>query len=482
MSQLSRREFLGAAATTLSAWSCASTPRNATADPRRVVVLGGGISGLVVALELMERGFDVLVLEARNRPGGRIHTVREGFPDGLYAEAGAKHVVADADLLALFRKVNVEITQPVRPPPKKRVVHFNGARTVLEPGQEPPARGPRLTAEEEALGFQGLLDRYFDVVKGEDPRAPQWPPARLVELDALSGHDYLVKRGASEGFVADMQQSFCPNGDIKAISALALMRDIASFMHEVQWKGGGRVVGGTDKLPRRIAELLGPRILYEAQVQRVEQRNGDVQVTFTRGGQPQQLVASRVVCTLPAPIVRELELVPDLEGEHRRALTELQHAVVARVFVASRTRFWADRGESGDVETDLPVGTVKDETLLLPGTGGVLGTYVVGPQAQRLAQLGEQERLSAVLDDMERAQPGLREHMVASASVLWSEEPFSRGAYAWFSPGQLTRWGALLRKPRGRMHFAGDYTSHRPGFMHGALASARRVIDEIVRG
>jgi len=125
---------------------------------------------------------------------------------------------------------------------------------------------------------------------------------------------------------------------------------------------------------------------------------------------------------------------------------------------------------------------VRDESERLPGPGGVLGVYATRAEARRLARLSEPERVARVLEQVERAQPGMRAHCVATASKCWDSEPFIRGAYAFFQPGQLEAFGEPLRRAEGRLHFCGDHTSRRPGFMHGAVASAWRVVDEITRG
>jgi monoamine oxidase len=122
---------------------------------------------------------------------------------------------------------------------------------------------------------------------------------------------------------------------------------------------------------------------------------------------------------------------------------------------------------------------VRDETDGLPGTAGILGVYATRAGSRRLASLSDSDRVAALLGDVERVHPGMRAHFVAGASTCWDSNPFQRGAYAYFKPGQLTRVAPHLARAEGRVHFAGDHTSHRPGFMHGALASAHRVLAEI---
>jgi monoamine oxidase len=179
-------------------------------------------------------------------------------------------------------------------------------------------------------------------------------------------------------------------------------------------------------------------------------------------------------------VLRGLATEPALSREKRRAFEELTLESITRVWVETDERFWLVRGESGRVDTDSPLGPVRDESEGLPGAPGILGVYTKRAEARRLAAMSEEQRVEDVLELMQAAQPGVREHLLAAASKCWDTDPRQLGAYAYFKIGQLTTLGPQLSTPEGRLHFAGDYTSHRPGFMHGALASARRVVAEIV--
>lgn len=100
-------------------------------------------------------------------------------------------------------------------------------------------------------------------------------------------------------------------------------------------------------------------------------------------------------------------------------------------------------------------------------------------EAQRLADLGDDARQRTIVDFFDLAQPGVKQGVVAWTSKCWSSDPFQRDAYAYFTVGRLTSVGPALARAEGRLHFAGDHASHRPGFMHGALAAADRVVREI---
>ena len=127
---MQRRSFLTGM---LALAACSGTPRSRAPqrDPKagRIVVVGAGLSGLVIAYRLMQHGYDVLVIEATARPGGRIRTIR-GWPDGLYVEAGATHVLGDPELVALIRELGVATGTPAPRAKLARVSHLRGERRI----------------------------------------------------------------------------------------------------------------------------------------------------------------------------------------------------------------------------------------------------------------------------------------------------------------------------------------------------------------
>ena len=191
------------------------------------------------------------------------------------------------------------------------------------------------------------------------------------------------------------------------------------------------------------------------------------------------MTADHVVLALPPPLLRRIAFDPPLSGDKVQALDQIKLENVTRAWVQTSERFWVKRGESGRVDTDSPLGPVRDESEGAMGATGVLGLYVKRREARRLAELPDDERQRTCLEFFELAQPGVKETLVAASSKCWSSDPYQQGAYVYFSVGQLTSLGPALARPEGRLHFAGDHASHRPGFMHGALAAADRVVEEI---
>ncbi len=148
----------------------------------------------------------------------------------------------------------------------------------------------------------------------------------------------------------------------------------------------------------------------------------------------------------------------------------------------SRRRFWVDQGFSGEAYTDLPVMITFEATSHQEGhRRGILFSQMVGPQARQVTAMPERERIGFTVRTTEKMFPGISAHFEGGASKCWDEDEWSRGAYAWFKPGQMTTLMPYVATPEGRIHFAGEHTSPWFGFMQGALESGIRAAREIER-
>ncbi len=447
---------------------------------KRVVVVGAGLAGLAAAYELTQRGHDVIVLEARTRPGGRVLTLRHPFADDLYVEAGPISIPNHHDFTRGYvERFGLKLIELQRQ--RNSVLHVQGRR--IAPVTEGPLRWPagyELTEEERGLGRLGLDEKYVHPVLDEigDPTAAGWPPAELAKYDRITYAAFLKSRGASAGAVARAGLGFRGSwGDgIDSYSALDGLREIAL---QRERRSGDVIEGGMDRFPRAFARHLPDRIRYGAAVVRIERDQGSVRAVYEQAGATHTVEADRLVCAIPFSVLRTVEVVPRFSGDKRRAIEQLSHSSVARVYVQFRRRFWADSGLSGDAFTDLPVSHVMHSTAVQPGPRGVLEAYITGSVARRVTAMSERERLRLTLDDMAELFPGAREHAEGGTSKCWDEDPWARGEYCWFKPGEMTSLWPHIAPPEGRVHFAGEQASVWPGWMQGALESGNRAAREV---
>lgn len=448
--------------------------------PRRVIVLGAGLAGLVAAYELQAAGHDVTVIEASARPGGRVRTLREPFTDGLHAEAGALFVPHGHNLTLRYARQFGLALQPALPLFESRLYYVRGRRVV---GGTRDADWPfELTAEEKALGRAGLWQRYVrDALElVGDVTEPGWPsPSKLGQLDRMSAAEFLRSRGASAGAIALLRVGFLDMmaDGIESYSALQMLQRVA-----LSERAGQRyhlIGGGAERLVEAFARALAGKIRYRSPVVRIEAGEHGVGVVTMADGRHDRLVAERLICAVPFTALRRVDLAAPLTAAKRRAIQELAYTSVLRVFMQFETRKWIGENLQVLTSTDMPIQWLYEHTVNHPGRRGILEAQAVGAPARRLGALAEHERIALALSQVEQIYPGARAHYERGTTYSWDHDPWARGAFAYFRPGEMTAMLPLLAQPEGRVHFAGDHTSLWSGWMQGALESGLRAAREV---
>jgi monoamine oxidase len=487
---LDRRTFLRRAAAGAAALSAGVVPRGLTSfvarpdragAPQKIIVIGAGMAGLSAAQQLVENGHDVTILEARTRPGGRVFTMREPFADGLYAEGGAMQVFdSHSRVQRYIQQFGLE-TDAIHPAPGVGLLHVKGHRIEMTPGER-VAWPFELKDDERSLDVRGLGDKYVTpaVIEVMEAEASD-PMLRAFEkYDRMTFAEFLRGRGASPNAIAIIAVGLVSGlGDgAERVSALDLLREAA---HRRARKDSFTIRGGTDRLPKAIAAKLADRIQYATPVVRLEQSSNGVRVVALKAGTPQTFEGDRIVCTIPFSVLRRLEVSPALPRDKQTAVEQLKYTSVTRVFVQTRTRFWLAAGLSANASTDLPVMGIYERAINQPGTRGLIESYMAGAGARRAMAMTPSERLTSTLDGMAKVYPQIREQYEGGTSKSWDDDEWSRGAYAWFEPGEMMSFMPVIVRPEGRIHFAGEHASTQPGWMEGAVESAERVVREIDR-
>jgi monoamine oxidase len=450
-----------------------------TGAAKKVIVIGAGLAGMSAAYELTQAGHDVTVLEARTRSGGRVWTLRDSFPEGLYAEAGATNVFDNHDWTMKYVKLLSVALDPMESTTGAAIYYIRGKRVILKPGS--PVDWPLdLKADEKGLGRGALWAKYVVPVLKElgDVEAADWPPASLKRYDRMSFAEFLRQQGASPGAMEILKLGLADQlGDgAEAVSALDLLREAAP---RAVVKQVFSIRGGSDTLPRAFAAKLGDRIHFGMPVVKIEHDARGVRVICSQAGGQQTFTAEYLICAIPFAVLKRVEISPGFSPDKQQTIAQLGNTSVVRVFLQTRKRFWLEEGLSGAATTDLPIMTAYDKAHYLPGTRGMLEAYVAGAKARKMAAMTAGERLKFIVQQTEQILPHLREHYEGGASVCWDEDEWARGAYAWFKPGQMDTLLPHIARAEGRVHFAGDHTSPWPGWMNGALESGNRAAREV---
>ena len=449
-----------------------------TTNPKKVLVLGAGMAGLAAAYELIKAGHQVQVLEARDRPGGRVSTARDVFAEGLYAEEGAVGF-SEAYTTAVKYIEEFGLERKPYPMPQRPVVHYlDGKRFVVTPGE--PVDWPyELSAEEKELGPWGLVTKYIiETLPPEISKTEQWNKVPLITLDEMSLADYMRAMGASEGAIKLVQNSQWFAAVPEETSALSVaVSDVGLFL------GGTPFVldGGNDRLPSAMAEKIKEHIQYGVVISSINDDGKQVSVRANKGGNEASFSADHVICSFPAPVVANLEFQPPLKPEVKEAFQAMPYLDVTRTYLQVDRPFWLQKGVSGTAVTDLPIGGVSGYTHSTEPEEhpAILESYVAGPQAERLGKQPKQEIVQQTLKAMEKVHPGVEEHFQDAHVKAWGKDPYSQGGISWPSPGDVGKYLALLQQPHGNIHFAGEHTSVLRSTMEGAMRSGIRAAMEV---
>ncbi|UUE28679.1 FAD-dependent oxidoreductase (plasmid) [Rhodococcus qingshengii] len=451
---------------------------------QRITVVGAGLAGLGAAYELVRRGYEVTVLEARNRPGGRAYTLRSPFVDGLFAEAGAMTVTPGCHYTRHYlTEFNLALDQSDLV--DTQFGFYTGSRYVGSDASSISEADLGLNDEEKGLGAWDLRDRYVREFYTElmpDIAQDSWEPSeRIRPFDQMTVWDALKGRGASDAAIGLLEPLFneMTGGELRACSALSWLR-LESGSHALgNSQGWAKIKGGTDMLPRAFATRLSGLIHYGKPVVGIEQNETGVRTTYLDGGRPMTILSDRLVLAVPFSAVRRIDLSrAALSAEKDASIRRLRYMSIVRVYLQMRKQFWD--GTNIALSTDLPIKWVRDATPHQAGPRKILEAYVTGWRARMLSAMSEEERVQFVLDQIESVLPGARENFEVGTSVVWDTERYNEGGFILPEVGHSDLM-PTIRQPEGRIHFAGEHAGYEPngGAMTFALESAARTVLEI---
>jgi len=443
-----------------------------TSGPRkRVLILGAGMAGLSAADVLLRAGHEVEILEAQNRLGGRILTLREPFAPGLYGEAGAMRIPKTHQLtLAYLDRFNLP-TFPFTLSNPNGYSYMNGVKLRLEQVEaDPDCLEFDVTPEERGKFAAHLWD---EVVESFTRQVEQGGQAAWEEIirthDEYSVREYLEKIGWSEGLI-EMFGLFNNQESMMNSSFLELLReDVGRFYSDLV-----QIEGGADRLPYAFLPQIKDCLRLGARVTALDQSPEQVIVHYQTYAGRFEARADYAIVTLPFPVLRHIEVFKPFSRPKQRAIRQLNYDASAKIFLQSRRRFWeTDDGIfGGGSVTDLAVRNIfYPEHGRETGRGVLLASYTWGEDAQRWGSLSPEDRLYQSVENVAELHPQILDEIEGGASKMWHDDPYAGGAFALFDPGQQTLLHDHILTPEGRYYFAGEHASLAHAWIQGAIES-----------
>ncbi len=422
-----------------------------------VVVIGAGLAGLRAATALTEAGRDVIVVESRDRVGGRVWS--HAFDDGQWAERGAEFIdAAHTEVLALAAELGLSTATVL--------IGRDDRTSLLDVGGRPAPLTLHHSLAGDLARWQAALDGLADRVGTGDPvdaiGAEELDDATLADL--LRRLDLGVMARVAIG--RDVRTEYMVGPE----QVSQLMAGWMTSLHRSSGEGyeSMRIERGNDQLANGLADRLGQRIQLGRSVTSIDPEAG--LVTLTNGA---VLRARHLIVTLPLPALGRVWAAMPAE------LAAVGYGIGGKVSVQFSRRIWNDYGRDGSVRSERAWGELWEATDGQNGDAGVLTALLSSNDGAALVALPD--TVGRIVDEIERIFPGAKGLAGQRARTDWTNDHASLGTYATFGPGQLLKAWPCLQRRYGRMVLAGEHTDRWAGYMEGALRSGARAAAHVLR-